>query len=154
MEVVIVLGNRREEIMKERVECAIRYARSKNCYLLLSGGSSDGVSKPEGSVMMERYVMKSGIDMKKVLVEKESRNTIENLINSKAILEEIFPKYSVPKPTLRVCTSSFHLPRSMMIAHQILNGWDISALDPGSYVSEEDRWREGKLMFDTMFGLM
>ena len=50
-----------------------------------------------------------GVDSKYLILENQSRNTVENVQNSKVIMEE----YNFTKPL--VITSGFHLPRAMEI---------------------------------------
>ncbi|MCP3681763.1 MAG: YdcF family protein, partial [bacterium] len=88
--------------------------------LLFSGGSSDGISKPEGAIMMNDFALSKGVDKKFMTIEDKSRTTVENLINCKMILDrnyrkrECFSSGCLPK--LTICTSTFHIRRVIVLA--------------------------------------
>lgn len=126
MEYIIVLGSKNKNIMEKRVKRALEdFAMSPHYYfdpdfqienpikaLLFSGGSCDGVSKPEASIMMEEYA--SDINKNYMFTETNSKNTIENLIFCKQILDK---DRSMKK--LVICTSSSHIKRAMVLARMI-----------------------------------
>lgn len=137
--VIIVLGNRNKKIMNMRLKVAVDFFKSSTCEvysevlgksyvttrLLLSGGSSDGV-KPEGAVMMEECLVNMGIDKKFLVVESESRNTVENLEKSKVILEQLYHGLGGEKPNLVICTSTSHIKRAFVMSHVILKDYPLS----------------------------
>lgn len=135
MQAIIVLGNRKNDIMKKRVDCALKefysspieyidpdsHEHTQLKYLLFSGGSSDGKSKPEGSVMMEDYALKAGVDKRFIQTEINSRDTIQNLIFSRKLLDEINTEtYNCGRPRVTICTSSFHIKRVIILSSILL----------------------------------
>ena len=164
MQCIIVLGNRNPAIMKKRVDRALQEFHSSpseyvdqdsgfrmiNKYLLFSGGSSDGVSKPEGAMMMEEYARSAGIEDRFMLVENTSRNTVENLRNSRKILDCHTMTDNIYKPTLVICTSSFHIKRSALLAKWLLKGFQLRFIHTNEPVSVEENRRELAITIDTL----
>lgn len=76
--------------------------------ILLTGGSGRvlGEAKNEAE-MMVRFLTRMKIPREDIIVEKESRNTRENAVFSKAIIEERYPG-----ARCLLITSSWHMPRA------------------------------------------
>lgn len=153
MEYIIVLGNRNKNIMKKRVDRAIQEFNSTPIkyfneftgtidiikYLIFSGGSSDGVSKPESAIMMDKYA-KQFVDKQHVIMEDKSRNTIENLVNSKKIIKSISQSYI--KPKIVICTSTFHIKRTIILSKLIFEGYTMNFIHTNETISKEEDERE------------
>ena len=78
--------------------------------LLFTSGSGDPLDQMvKGASVARQLYVQQGIDMSRVLIESESRNTAENVALSKALVK---PK---PGETWVLVTSAFHMPRSMGI---------------------------------------
>src|SRR5690606_15628957 len=73
--------------LRERLDLAYQmYREGWVQYLILSGGKGDeGPSEAEG---MKQYLVEKGIPPDRLLLEDKSRNTAENIANSKKILLE------------------------------------------------------------------
>jgi uncharacterized SAM-binding protein YcdF (DUF218 family) len=78
--------------------------------LVISGGSGF-LLKPElrESVYVSKYADEIGIPMWKVLIESESRNTRENAIETKKLLEA----EELSKEPILLITSGYHMPRAI-----------------------------------------
>jgi uncharacterized SAM-binding protein YcdF (DUF218 family) len=163
VEIIIVLGNRNKIIMEKRVNRAIEYFKTAEeasisdytgkkeikRYILFSGGSSDGKSKPEGAIMMRDYSSKL-IDEKFILVEDKSKDTIENLEFSKKLIEEMFLEPFGYKPPITICTSSFHIKRTIILAKLILNGYPLKFIHTNETISEKEDTREAIILRNTL----
>ena len=164
MKYIIVLGNRKRDIMEKRVNRAIKELHSTPhvtfdpdtgvpnyvTKLLFSGGSSDGVSKPEGSIMMEEYALTKGIERECMHVEDKSRTTVENLEFCRTILEDAHPYNTVGwwRPEIVICTSSFHIRRATVLAKLIMPLYKISFIHTEEEVSTEQQDHEWSLLFN------
>ena len=139
MEYIIVLGNRTRDIMEKRVNRAIKefysspyeYIEPPNSIpikmLLFSGGSSDGVSTPEGAVMMNEFALNKGVDKKFMAMEDKSRTTVENLVYCKKLLDANHRYHHLGfRPKLTICTSTFHICRVIVLAKLLLPEYDLS----------------------------
>jgi len=80
--------------------------------LIVSGGKGDDERVPEASAMAS-YLIARGFPADRLVLEDRSRNTEENLVFSKAIMEELRPGARVT-----VVTSDFHAFRAALLARR------------------------------------
>lgn len=125
---IVVLGNSDQSIMRKRVDAGSKFFLScKPLYvengipevfwakLIFSGGSKDP-SSPE-ALRMKEYCMETyGISEEHIMVETLSRNTYQNLMFTKELIKD-WPMHHYSK--IVVCTSTFHIKRSMIIAQHV-----------------------------------
>ncbi|MCM2534820.1 YdcF family protein [Neobacillus pocheonensis] len=118
-DVVLVLGykmtgNTIHPLLEERLEMVIQLLQMEE-YLkkkvIVSGGVV-GWIKSEAEIMKE-YLIKHGIEPNRILVENESRDTVENLQFTKKIMEQAGFKSCV------IVSNSFHMRRITMIAKNV-----------------------------------
>ena len=114
---VIVLGarildeSRPCRALENRLICAIDYLNKfPKSKIIVTGGQGIDEVTTEASVM-KKYLIKHGIDINRILVEDKSRNTFENLRNSREIIGDI--------GKIMIISSNYHLFRAMMIAHRV-----------------------------------
>jgi uncharacterized SAM-binding protein YcdF (DUF218 family) len=81
--------------------------------LIVSGGKGDDERVPEASAMAA-YLTARGFPADRLLLENQSRNTEENLIFSKAIMDELRPGAQAA-----VVTSDFHAFRAALLARRL-----------------------------------
>lgn len=110
----LVLGaalwdDRPSPALKERLNLAHQlYREGMVQYLILSGGKGDdGLTEAEG---MKRYLTDLGIPPDRLLLEDQSRNTAENIANSKKILVERNWK------RIYLITHDYHMYRALLLA--------------------------------------
>lgn len=150
MDYVIVLGakvdgTRISNSLKKRLNKALEYAENNpNTTLVLSGGQGQDEGNSEARVMYE-YLLLNGIPKEQLLMEDKSRNTKENIIFSKEVIDrqekwrekllkrELQDSYR-GRPAgdtvkIGVLTSNFHVFRAKEIAKKqgIPNVYGISA---------------------------
>ena len=79
-------------------------------HLILSGGSGF-VTRPDlkESIYVAEYLDQIGMPKRKFWIESESKNTYENAVYTKALLEE---KGLLNEPIILI-TSGYHMPRSI-----------------------------------------
>jgi uncharacterized SAM-binding protein YcdF (DUF218 family) len=81
--------------------------------LIVSGGQGDDERVPEASAMAS-YLIARGFPADRLLVENQSRSTEENLLFSKAIMDELRPGARAT-----VVTSDFHAFRAALLARRL-----------------------------------
>jgi uncharacterized SAM-binding protein YcdF (DUF218 family) len=81
--------------------------------LIVSGGQGDDEPVPEASAMAS-YLIARGFPADRLLVEDQSRSTEENLLFSKAIMDELRPGARAT-----VVTSDFHAFRAALLARRL-----------------------------------
>jgi len=160
MEIIIVLGNRQESIYKKRVDAAVKHFLSSDAevytsycvepcvvkYLLFSGGASDGKSTPEGAVLMNEYCKQvHKVDEKFILTENESRTTLENLLLSKKLLADMFTLTHFP-PKITICTSSFHIKRSIILTKLVFENYVTSFIHTDEPVTRDEYIHEQNIL--------
>jgi uncharacterized SAM-binding protein YcdF (DUF218 family) len=96
--------------------------------LIVSGGKGDDERVPEAQAMAE-YLARRGVPADRLLLEARSRSTEENLLFSKAIMDELRPGARAT-----IVTSDFHAFRAALIARRIgLRGQATGARVAGYY---------------------
>ncbi|MDX9917914.1 MAG: YdcF family protein [Gudongella sp.] len=102
--------------LQMRLDSAIEYIR-ENQYLklVLSGGQGPGESITEAEGM-KNYLVNRGIPAEKLILEKESKNTFENLRNSIELIRDEEPSKDL---SIMIVTSDYHLFRSKLIAKRL-----------------------------------
>ena len=121
---VIILGcsisrkGKVRPLLKGRVNRAIHFAweqeirTGKPVKYIPSGGQGHDEPMSEGSAM-EMYLLSHSAEDYEVFPEKRSRNTKENLIFSKEILDSL-----MKDPKVAIVTTNFHVLRSGMLARR------------------------------------
>lgn len=97
----------------DRITQAIQlYKLGKIKKILFSGGNGNlsGNKTPE-SILVRKYLLQIGIPENDLLFEENSKNTYENALFTKEILE----KNKLENMNFLLITSSLHMPRSMAI---------------------------------------
>jgi uncharacterized SAM-binding protein YcdF (DUF218 family) len=97
---------------------ADRFIQTINLYhsgevkqILISGGQNNVFSKePTEASFLYSQLIRNGVPKEAIIVESKSRNTYENAIYSKEILDSLHLK-----PPYVVVTSAQHMPRAMMV---------------------------------------
>lgn len=109
---LIVLGHKLHndlpnEVLKYRLRGALKYAdNNMNTKIVLSGGKTKGNTISEASVMKE-YLIKNGIDSRRIILEDKSTDTVENISNCKTYIDI--------NSKVVLLSSNYHIVRSKMI---------------------------------------
>ena len=125
---VVVLGCRVKDkkpslALKERLDKTYEYLNeNKELNCILSGGQGDNEEISEAKCMYQ-YLVKKGIDKKRLYLEDQSTSTRENILFSYKIIEkENFNK------AITIITNEFHEYRAQTIAsHLNIESYAISA---------------------------
>jgi uncharacterized SAM-binding protein YcdF (DUF218 family) len=118
---VVAINGKAERVIYP-IPLAKRYPKAKIIY---AGGSPQGHKQREADLARMFYQMLQ-IDTRNFTFERESRNTYENIINSKTIAE---PKLN---ENWLLITSAFHMKRAMAVARHA--GWEMIPY-PVDYIS-------------------
>lgn len=97
----------------QRMEKGLEYLnKNPNIKVVVSGGKGPGEDIPEAQAMKE-FLLKHGISENRIIVEDKSKNTVQNLKNTKKILEKLYGKQNFK---IALITSNFHVFRAKMLA--------------------------------------
>jgi uncharacterized SAM-binding protein YcdF (DUF218 family) len=125
----LLTAERRQPIVNDHAERFIAFAdlarRYPQAKLVFTGGglSLDGGRFREADAARE-VLQWMGMDTGRVIFERESRNTFENVADSKALV------HPAPGETWILITSAFHMPRSVGLFRA--QGWPVIP-DPVDY---------------------
>jgi uncharacterized SAM-binding protein YcdF (DUF218 family) len=129
---VIILGaglNGRDlsNTLRERLEKGSKLLTvNENIPVVVSGGQGPGEAIPEAEAM-GAYLKAQGIQEDRILYDKTSTTTYENLLNSRAILK----KEGLHKKNVFIVTSDYHIYRAKKIGEELeLNCFGLGSESP------------------------
>lgn len=105
-------------LIRGRVDRAITFYKrqldktGKKAIFLPSGGQGTDETISEADAM-KRYLLEQGIPEEQILVENQSKNTVQNMVFSKKLIEE-----RTPNAKVAFSTTNFHVFRSGIISRQ------------------------------------
>ncbi len=109
------------------------YKTGKVRKLLLTGGSGDLLQKnPSEGVEMKKYLVRLGVPESDIIVEGKSRNTWENAVFTKQVIDEQYPNAKC-----LLMTSAWHMRRSIACYEKAGVKFTPFSVD---FVTESDRW--------------
>lgn len=106
-------------LLASRIDRAIQvfHKQKKNPpYLILSGGQGKD-EKVSESYAMKQYALNCGIDEQYLIMESNSKNTYENLLFSKQIIEE--REKDIQHCRILFSTTNYHVYRAGIYANQV-----------------------------------
>ncbi len=104
------------DMQKSRMDILIKNSFYSNDFIILSGGYTNIHCSLSEADIMKKYAIENGINKKRLITEKMSRNTIGNAVFTMKLLNEMGVKY----PEINIITSCFHMCRSYNIFKYIL----------------------------------
>ena len=126
---IIVLGGRVYEygpslMVAHRLNAAAEYLRSNpEAVCIVSGGQGTDEVLPEAAVMAQYLISKHKIDPARIIEEKESTSTLQNISYSRALIGD--------GDTVVIATDSFHQLRASILARKEgLTAYSVSCVTP------------------------
>lgn len=108
-------GERVSWVLSNRLDAAVDYLEEyPDCLCVVSGGQGPGEQRTEASAM-EEYLIAKGIAPERILREEKSTSTQENLLYSKALLQERLGQGK----QLAFVTTDFHVYRTAQTARSL-----------------------------------
>lgn len=128
LDYIIVLGAQIHQgspslVLRYRLDKAAEYLRANpNTMCIVSGGQGPNEPYAEARGMADYLEHDAGIDASRIIEEPDSTTTVENLRNSRAIIDNAgcFGDGSgddAAEPSIGIVTNDFHVFRSLHIAH-------------------------------------
>ena len=118
-DVIIVLGAKihpdgtPSNTLRYRLDAAKKaFDACRARFIIVTGGQGRDENEPEAAAM-KRYLTENGVPSECVFEEPESKNTIENLKNAKAIMDARCFKTAV------IATTDYHMDRASLIAKRL-----------------------------------
>ena len=125
-EVIVLLGCSTPYLQNQRGNSVLTYIETTTnpVTLYLSGGSKDGNTESESSIM-QRKIQKSHPNIK-IYIDPDSKNTVENFVNLNNWIQET----ENPIAKVIIATSDFHKERAEkifnLIVEDIVPEWNLS----------------------------
>lgn len=120
-----VRGTTLSQFLKARLDKGIElYNQGFAKYIIVSGGQGPGEDITEAEAM-KIYLISKGVDGKNIIMEDRSGNTLENIKNSKQIMDEKGFKTAV------IISNKYHLKRASVMARKA----GVNASYSGTFVS-------------------
>lgn len=124
-EYLLVLGGgilpdgRVSTVLRSRLDAAAMYlARHPGVRVIVTGGQGKDTPFPE-SVAMSNYIAeRTGIPAASILAEDRSRDTIQNMANTREIILRNAGSTAQAFPKVTVLTNEFHLKRALLLARK------------------------------------
>ena len=142
---IIVLGNPNPVYYKERVDRAMKMFETKKCWVIMTGHKGESTAMKKYA--LEKYGEKND---SYIIEEKKSTNTLQNLLFTKEIIEN---EKKIHSYSVIVCTSTFHINRSLLLTHFVFrngrNVRSIQSIHSNTPIPEDRRIRE-KMLLDNL----
>ena len=108
-------GDEVSPLLASRINAAFKIFKKApyRTKLIMSGGQGNDESISEASAM-KKYALGLGVDSNSIITEDKSKNTLENMRNSKQIIESRQKKYKVA-----FATNGFHVFRAGTYAYEV-----------------------------------
>lgn len=145
LDVILVLGSNN---CGYRIDKALEIGKGKPLTkYIVSGGNNHKSGNMAEADYMAKMLYDKGINKENVYIEKSSHNTIENLINSKNILDSILK--GVDHKEIGIVTAGFHIKRTKIVARQAFDDkkYNLSFFSAYTERTSPDNWykiEEGK----------
>lgn len=137
-----VIGDNPSVMLRSRINAAYDYmTENPDSVAVLSGGQGAGESITEAQCMFN-VLTEMGIEKSRLYLEDKSRNTAENIIFSKKIIEE-----NNLSKDVAVATSDYHLKRAAMICKE--NG-----LNPSRICAQSTFWDKPTFYLREVLGVV
>ena len=113
-------------LLRDRLDTALAYwEKHPDIQIVVSGGKGDDEHMSEAQAMRD-YLVEHGIDESRITMEDQSRNTRQNLVFSKEVLQQ--QGKNPGELHILAVSNGFHLARIEMLAHRFGYG-TVSTLD-------------------------
>ena len=100
------------EAMRRRVGAALRLCDEFQDLIFIPTGGIFPDRPCSEAEAMKGLLIEAGIDSRHIILEGESKNTLQNSIYTAAII-----KNSAAADTVIVCSDNYHIPRSRILLH-------------------------------------
>ena len=142
LDYIIVLGAQVHRgspslVLRYRLDKAAEYLRANpGTTCIVSGGQGPNEPYAEARGMADYLEHDAGIDASRIIEEPDSTTTVENLRNSRAIIDSAnntgnSTSSTASEPSIGIVTNDFHVFRSLQIAHD--QGYtDVQGIAAGS----------------------
>lgn len=132
------------KLLQSRLDTAIPYLKQHpDIQIIVTGGIEEEIWRTEAEVMAD-YLIERGIEKERILLEEQARNTHENMIFSKELLDG--------EKNVTIISNEFHLYRAEWFATNLELEVDrIAAPTPQQYVAKNEVRERLAILKDFVF---
>jgi uncharacterized SAM-binding protein YcdF (DUF218 family) len=151
-DVIIVLGakligHEPSAVLRLRLDEAVKLYHQGYAPLIIASGAKGKDEQLSEAVAMRDYLQTQGIPPERIIVEDKSFNTLQNLLNSRDIMQQQGLRRAL------IVSSSSHIPRALVLAKQL--DMDVSGapapMPNNPYLTIKQYLREGAAMLSLAF---
>ncbi len=111
----LINGERVTPLLASRCDKAVKvYNRSMSSAKIVCSGGQGSDEKISEARAMKNYILTKGVPDKDIILEDKSVNTIENLSNTKRMLDQ-----NKGRKKIALVTSNYHVQRAMIYSRQV-----------------------------------
>lgn len=132
-----------------RAEKALEIGKNKP-YIkyIVSGGNEQKSGNITEADFMAKVLLSAGISKEKIYIEKDAKNTLQNLAMSKGILDKILSEEK-ERRRIGIITAGFHIKRTKIVSRQVFDDKEYKLSYFAAYTerTSPDKWytiEEGK----------
>ncbi|MFF5995477.1 YdcF family protein [Lysinibacillus sp. KU-BSD001] len=131
---IIVLGTKLNKdgtpstMLKNRLDAALSYKGRDIKYIVSGAGEAEA---------MGNYLIQHGINENNILVEKQARNTYENILNSIKLIPKSITSFTI-------ISSDFHIYRAQAMASSL--GYDVNTIGVKTPLIDRGYWQFREVM--------
>lgn len=107
-----VKGKEPSKALKERLDTAAKYLKENPATIAVLSGGQGPMEEITEAECMRKYLRRAGIHKERLLIEKQSRSTKENLVYSKQYIDAAHDEVGL-------VTNNFHIYRSVSLARKL-----------------------------------
>jgi len=132
-DIVIVLGcqvkgHNPGNLLRHRLDAAVDTMNKYPAAICIVAGGQGPDEIVQEAVVMKKYMAENGIDPDRIFEEDKSSSSYENLIFAKDVIE----KSNLEHKNIVIVTSSYHVPRAVLIAKRVYQNSEIYAVKSNS----------------------
>ena len=142
-----LIGSEPSTMLRLRLEEGLRLYRLGYAPAFIVSGAQGKDEEISEARAMKQYLINQGVEEERILIEDQSFNTYQNLVNSQKIMNQQGMKKSI------IVSNSSHIRRALLIAHNLqMNATDSAApMADNEYLTTKQYLREGAAMAYILF---
>lgn len=128
-------GNNPSPVFRERIKHGIHLYQTQRVKRIIFTGGTPNPAYPTEAEVARRYAIKQKVPAKAILIEPNSDNTYENLVNTRQIMQQHDIR------TIIIVSDPYHLARAAAMAKQLDLQASVSATPSSRYRgNNRSRW--------------
>ena len=143
-----LIGHEPSTMLRLRLDEATRLYRQGYAGTIIVSGGQGADEEVTEAAAMQTYLVNQGIAAERILIEDNSFNTHQNLVNSQTIMRSHGLERAI------IVSNASHMRRALIMAHNLgIQATGSSApMASNTYLTAKQYFREGAAMVSLLFG--